>query len=102
MRRLKKRLGDQKINGLVEHLRAGDYSAVARTLLGYYDGLYDTHISTGGGTGVGTGARVGCVVDAAQPDDASEINAPLLAREVLARVVEFEQAEQADTSSGRD
>jgi hypothetical protein len=94
VRRLRKRLGDVKVNAIVDHLSAGDYSSVARMLLGYYDALYDTHISTGGGTGVGSGARVGCVVDAVQPDDAAEIDAPGLAREVLARVVGFEQAEQ--------
>ena len=78
---------------LQRQLRAGEYAAVAKVLIGYYDKLYDSH--TQNGSGSGTGSRPGAVLEAVHPEELPKLDAPLLAREVLRAVRTFEAQERA-------
>ena len=91
--RLGKRLGGAAVTALKASLRGRRYDAVATELIRYYDKLYDAHVVNGSGSGSGTGCRPGVVLEAAQPDELLALDAPLVAREVLRRVTEFEAAE---------
>lgn len=91
--RLSKRLGGGLVKDLVDKLRARDFAAVAQSLLGYYDRLYDKHVANGGGTGSGVGERPGALLDVMNDAAAESLDALGLGREVLARVREFEETE---------
>ena len=80
---------------LQRQLRAGEYAAVARVLIEYYDKLYDAHTQNGSGSGSGTGCRPGAVLEAVHPEELPKFDAALLAREVLKAVRKFEAQERA-------
>ena len=80
---------------LQRQLRAGEYAAVAKVLIGYYDKLYDSHTQNSSGSGSGTGSRPGAMLEAAHPEELPKLDAPLLAREVLRAVRTFEAQERA-------
>lgn len=80
---------------LQRQLRAGEYAAVARVLIEYYDKLYDAHTQNGSGSGSGTGCRPGVVLEAVHPEELPKFDAALLAREVLKAVRKFEAQERA-------
>merc|ERR1711871_747001 len=93
VKRLQKRLGGTLVNDLLAKLRSGDFESVARTLLDYYDKSYDKHIENGTGSGSGVGTRAGHITDVGQDDDLDQLDACGIARQVLARVAEFEEFE---------
>jgi hypothetical protein len=83
------------VTELQRQLRAGEYAAVARVLIEYYDKLYDAHTQNGSGSGSGTGCRPGAVLEAVHPEELPKFDAALLAREVLKAVRKFEAQERA-------
>lgn len=93
VQRLQKRLGGSLVNDLLARLRNHDFEYVARTLLDYYDKLYDKHVANSNGSGSGVGTRAGHIVDVCQDDDLDYLDAPEIARQVLAKVAEFEAGE---------
>ena len=92
--RLQKRLGGERVAALQAQLVAGEYEGVAKVLIAYYDKLYDAHVANGSGSGSGVGARPGVVLDALHPPELPELDAPLLARQVLQAVAAFEARER--------
>ena len=80
---------------LQRQLRAGEYAAVAKVLIGYYDKRYDSHTQNSSGSGSGTGSRPGAMLEAVHPEELPKLDAPLLAREVLRAVRTFEAQERA-------
>ena len=79
---------------LQRQLRVREYTGVARVLIAYYDKLYDSRTQNGSGSGSGTGSRPGAVLDAVHPPELPELDAPLLAQQVLSAVRAFEEQER--------
>ena len=101
--RPQKRLGGERVAALQAQLVAGEYEGVAKVLIAYYDKLYDAHVANGSGSGSGVGARPGVVLDAVHPPELPELDAPLLARQVLRAVAQFEarESESGGEAEGR-
>jgi hypothetical protein len=80
---LKKRIGGEKLQRLIEQLHAGQYSEFASTALSYYDGLYDKHIKHWNSSGSQSGARAANAIDIFVDANATDVDGVVVGRQVL-------------------
>jgi hypothetical protein len=88
--KLTKRLGGDRVAQVTQALRRRDFESVARSMLMYYDTLYDRHLANQGGTGSGSGTRPGLLADVATEGEDAEFDADAFAGLVLEAVARAE------------
>ena len=83
-RKLEKRIGQVRMNKMIDLLRDGCYAEFARAALDYYDDLYDQHIANEHGSANmrGKGERAGGI-STVTVEDMEHFDAEAVARQVL-------------------
>jgi len=82
---LEKRIGQVRMNSMINMLRGGHYADFANAALDYYDDLYDKHISNEHGSAnmKGTGDRA-ATISTVTVDNMERFDAEAVARQIMA------------------
>ena len=83
VRSLNKRIGNAKMNQLIQHLDDENYTSFAETALTYYDGLYEKHIKNFTGSGNGVGKRNSQMIDVIVDKNCEDVDGVVVGQQIL-------------------
>ena len=96
VRSLQKKIGNVKMNLLIQDLYAENYSSFAETALSYYDGLYAKHIKNAEGSGNGAGTRSSQMIDVIVDEQCVDVNGIVVGQQIIDVIEERSKDEKND------